>query len=281
MNYIVLSQHVPPRLYRDEVGVSYNYPPRYRNRIAPGDRFIYHQPRGAGGERDGMVYFGCGVIGEISEDDGDENSLNAELLDYVRFQSLVTVVHRGRFREPDITRPANLIGNAVRIISMGTACSIIDLARTSPPWAWEESPETGPEANGVTQTEQSDAVLRQRLSELDRKYEASNPQERRRLLTALHRPSSMANTIKRLYGTTCSICGMEGFEKRDGSRYAEVHHVEELSAGMPGSLGSRNIMVVCANCHRMLHYAQVEVDDVKYGWRITVNAQEYLVKRLT
>ena len=135
MNYIVLSQHIPPRLYRDVVGVSYNYPMRYRNRVSSGDRFIYHQPRVAGGSRGGMVYLGCGVIGEISEDDGDKNLLNAELLDYVPFQSLVPVVHRGRFRKPNITRPVNLIGNAARIISMETARSIIDVARTSPPWA--------------------------------------------------------------------------------------------------------------------------------------------------
>lgn len=278
MNYIVLSQHVPPRHYRDEVGVLYNYPRRYRRRIASSDRFIYHQPRGEGG---GMVYFGCGAIGDVSVDDTDGNSFNAELLDYVPFERSVPVVHRGRFLEPEITQPANFRGNAVRIISVETARSIVQKGRTPPPWPWNDTQETSASVISSTLAESSDAELRQKLSELDRKYESSNPQERRRLLTALHRPSSVANTIKRLYGTTCAICGTEGFEKRDGSRYAEVHHVEELSAGNPGSLGSRNIMVVCANCHRMMHYADVIVRDVRDGWQVTINDQQHYVGRLT
>ena len=44
MNYVILSQQVPPKSYSDELGVVYNYPKRYWRRLAEGDRFIYHQP---------------------------------------------------------------------------------------------------------------------------------------------------------------------------------------------------------------------------------------------
>ena len=102
----------------------------------------------------------------------------------------------------------------------------------------------------------------------------------RRLLDSLHRPSSVSRIIKQLYGTTCAICGREGFPKRDGAKYAEVHHVEEVSSNSPGVLGSQNMIVVCATCHRMLHYADVEVDQTASGWLITINGHQHRLKRL-
>ena len=229
----------------------------------------------------GMDYFGCGVIGDLSIDHPDGNSFNAELLDYMPFKKRVPVAHGGNYLEPDITQPANFRGNAVRIVSVETARLIVRRSRTDVPWTWDDSPDAPAATTALALTGSSEHVLRQRLAELDRKYGSSNPQERRRMLTALHRPSSIANVIKQLYGTTCAICGYEGFEKRDGRRYAEVHHVDELSAGNPGTLASRNIMVVCANCHRMMHYADVVVREVGDGWQVSVNDQQHFINRLS
>ena len=274
MNYVILSQRVPPDNYRDELGALYNYPKRYWNRINTGDRFIYHQPRSTRGG--GMVYLGCGSIGEISPDPADLTRRNAELVDYTQFTRPVPVVRRGRFLEPGISSQAQMIGNAVRLVDEETAKLILQRSRAAPPWTWE----VVQEHEGSFSHASAGPQLIEALSRFDTKYASSKPEVRRRLLDSLHRPSSVSRIIKQLYGTTCAICGREGFPKRDGTKYAEVHHVEEISTKSLGVLGSQNMIVVCATCHRMLHYADVEVDPTASGWLITINGQQHRLKRL-
>lgn len=271
MAYIILTQKVPPENYRDEVGVIYSYPKRYWKRVFSGDRFIYHQPRTKGG---GMVYFGSGVIGSISPDPDDESLRNAELLYYMRFTSPVAVVNETDFLEPDILRPADLRGNAVRGISEEVANLILLYAGTETPWYWDVKAPLLQDADGVGDGEK---LLQRRLARFDREYSNLEPQSRRLLLLRLNRPSSVGQLVKDLRGTTCVICGTPGFVKRDGSRYAEVHHVEELSTRNPGVLGSDNMIVVCANCHRKLHYAEVDVSQSEGGWTIVINGETYFV----
>lgn len=274
MKYVILSQRVPPDNYRDELGAVYNYPKRYWNRINTGDRFIYHQPRSTRGV--GMVYLGCGSIGEIVPDPADQNRRNAELLDYTQFPRPVPVVRRGRFLEPAISSQAQMIGNAVRLVDKETAKLIVQESRAIPPWIWEDRQE---QEEGVAQTSTGPNLM-EALSRFDAKYAESEPEVRRRLLSGLHRPSSISKIVKRLYGTTCVICGREGFPKRDGTKYAEVHHVEEINSKSPGVLGSQNVIIVCATCHRMLHYADVKVDPTDSGWLITINGHSHLIQRL-
>ena len=272
MGYIILSQKNPPDNYRDEIGVTYNYPKRYWTRVHDGDRFIYHQPRTRGG---GMVYFGAGVIGTISPDPEDEKSRrHAELLDYTTFAQPVPIVDKKRFVEPDIARPADLRGNAVRRISDEVADLILRRAKTEAPWYWDGTAPPGRDTDDLAAREQS---LRESLARFDREYSDVAPQSRQAFLQQLHRPSSVSRLVKALRGTTCVLCGTPGFLKRDGGRYAEVHHVEELSTGMPGVLGSDNMVVVCATCHRKLHYADVAVSQSEGGWTIVINGETHHV----
>ena len=275
MNYVILSQRVPPDNYRDELGALYNYPKRYWNRINTGDRFIYHQPRSIRGG--GMVYLGCGSIGEIGPDPADPTRRNAELVDYAQFTRPVPVVRRGRFLEPGISSQAQMIGNAVRLVDGNTARLILQRSRATPPWTWEIVREHERSYSHAS----PGAQLMEALARFDAKYASSEPEARRRLLDSLHRPSSVGRIIKQLYGTTCTICGREGFPKRDGTKYAEIHHVEEISTKSPGVLGSKNVIVVCATCHRMLHYADVKVDPIVSGWLITINGHQHRIQTLT
>jgi predicted HNH restriction endonuclease len=61
--------------------------------------------------------------------------------------------------------------------------------------------------------------------------------------------------------------------KRDGKRYCEVHHLFHLSGDPPSEcLAPDYLVVLCANCHRRMHYARVS-DPVRIdgGWSIKVD----------
>lgn len=50
----------------------------------------------------------------------------------------------------------------------------------------------------------------------------------------------------------CELCDSLSFKTLDGSSYLEVHHVKKLADG--GSDQLSNVVALCPNCHRELHY---------------------------
>ncbi len=64
-----------------------------------------------------------------------------------------------------------------------------------------------------------------------------------------------ATDLKKLYGYECQVSHQPGFQKTDGTPYAEVHHLVAL--GQKGDDDPRNMLVVDPRIHRMLHYAKV------------------------
>ena len=68
----------------------------------------------------------------------------------------------------------------------------------------------------------------------------------------------LARDAKRYHGSTCMVCGFN-FEARYGelgAGYIEAHHLTPFSElqGRPTQLNpSTDFIVVCPNCHRMLH----------------------------
>ncbi len=55
-------------------------------------------------------------------------------------------------------------------------------------------------------------------------------------------------------GPACQLCGFT-FRRSDHGWYSESHHVESISLG--GQDHPDNLLVVCANHHKQLHYAEV------------------------
>ncbi len=274
MAYVILTQRVPPDDYRDEIGTLYNYPRRYWRRLYTGDRMIYHQPRDR--SNGGMVYFGCGVVGDIQPDPHDPNRRNAEIVDYTAFERHVPVTRRGRFLEPAINRQVDMVGNAVRTIDEPTALAILSASHTQPPWAWLPTGGTGAPPSSPT----NEADLRRAIDTFDQHYASLAPERRARTLSTLHRPSSIGAYLKQLYGTRCRICGVDGFLQRIGTSYAEIHHVDELSTEHPGVLGTQNILILCPTCHRKLHFANVTVIPTSLGWDMTINGRHVAVQRM-
>ena len=62
-----------------------------------------------------------------------------------------------------------------------------------------------------------------------------------------------------------------GFQKRNGVPYVEAHHVMPVSRMQVGSLAASNIMTVCTNHHRQLHYGKdVSVEIGKTGFTVVI-----------
>jgi hypothetical protein len=73
--------------YEDRTGVSYQYPRMYKGLITPGERFVYYRGRRRrDGRRLPQVYFGTGVVGEVSTDAASGNRLTCRILDYRPFE---------------------------------------------------------------------------------------------------------------------------------------------------------------------------------------------------
>jgi len=59
--------------------------------------------------------------------------------------------------------------------------------------------------------------------------------------------------LRKFYDKECQICKTPHFETKTG-KYAEVHHI--ISWEKTHDDSSNNLIVICANCHRKMHYAK-------------------------
>jgi 5-methylcytosine-specific restriction endonuclease McrA len=123
------------------------------------------------------------------------------------------------------------------------------------------------------------AALRTRLRTLQRPTQPKTPEtlkEIQRVLKTYERPSAITKYVKQTRGSTCQLCGYKGFKKRNGKLYCEVHHLFHLSKNPPPMcLGPEYLVVLCATCHRRMHYADVgdAVRDGK-GWRVSIDGEK-------
>jgi 5-methylcytosine-specific restriction endonuclease McrA len=122
--------------------------------------------------------------------------------------------------------------------------------------------------------------LKRQLDDLQPGMRPQNPEVLRkiqRVLKLYERTSSITRYVKQTRGSTCQLCGEFGFVKRNGKRYCEVHHLFHLSTNPPAScLAPEFLIVLCATCHRRMHYADVgEPIREDNGWRVRVDDTEH------
>ncbi len=115
------------------------------------------------------------------------------------------------------------------------------------------------------------------IQKLDLKYR-NTPEFKETIVELIQRPTLLSNAIKERYGYKCMICGYPGFLKKDGGKYAEVHHMIELNKKSPETLQSWNLLVVCPLCHKKLHYADVKSEFLDPGWKIMIDGEEHVIK---
>ncbi len=101
------------------------------------------------------------------------------------------------------------------------------------------------------------------VNELENKMKNQPPEIKQRISSYIER-GTIANKVKKITGYKCLICEALdlpplSFKKSNGDYYIETHHVEQVSTLKKGVLSITNLMTVCANHHRQLHYGQSEI----------------------
>lgn len=78
------------------------------------------------------------------------------------------------------------------------------------------------------------------------------------VIQTIKRYQSIVDKLKTRYGNRCQIgnCGFT-FRKKDNSNYSEAHHLVPLAE--QGTQEEDNVVIICANHHRMFHYSTVQL----------------------
>jgi predicted HNH restriction endonuclease/predicted RNA-binding protein with PUA-like domain len=121
------------------------------------------------------------------------------------------------------------------------------------------------------------------LTVLQRKYLHASPEVKERISRYIERGST-GTMVKKQLGYKCQVCaalGREplGFRKNNGEPYAEAHHVTPVSAMQAGSLAASNVMVVCANHHRQMHYGGIDVVIGEKSFDFAIDGQLIAIPR--
>lgn len=112
------------------------------------------------------------------------------------------------------------------------------------------------------------------LAVIEEKYRHASPEVKDKLSKTIERGPVGAH-VKRAMGFRCQLCAALGqnpisFLKKNDEFYVEAHHVMPVSKKEVGSLAASNIMVLCANHHRQMHYGRVDVVIQATAFDVTV-----------
>jgi hypothetical protein len=268
---LVLSQHLDGSShYDDHIGYLYHFARVYHKVIVPGDNFIYYCPEEA---EWGRFYFGCGTIGDVMPDPESDEVFYCELLDYVPFPLPLEIkLPNGDYYETN-TPVKPFFRRAVRHIPDSVYQTIIAKAGLEEDLFAGENP-------FPLGGDSLDPV--ERLMNFNHIFMTATPRQQRRLSDRIEAGTYAGRKLAELNNYTCQLCQQRGFEQKTGRPYLEAHHFLSLHKKEPKSLCSENIIVVCPGCHRMLHYAKVELEILPQGYlRLTLNGKVYELRRNT
>ena len=78
-------------------------------------------------------------------------------------------------------------------------------------------------------------------------------------------PHNLRVLLGEIYQGRCQVCDFT-FLKKDDKPYFEIHHIDPVESHQP-----KNLMVVCANCHRQFQFANADHIFNDESWLIKVN----------
>jgi len=122
------------------------------------------------------------------------------------------------------------------------------------------------------------------LAAMEKKYRHASPEVKERISKYIER-GSIGGLVKKQTGFKCQVCdalGRDplGFKKKSGEHYVEAHHVKAVSGKEVGSLGASNVMTVCANHHRQLHYGGINVVIGEESFEFVIETKPVKIPRL-
>jgi hypothetical protein len=199
-------------------------------------------------------------VRSVYEDTEEADHYYAQLTDYRPFRSAISY-YTGPDEQP--WEPWKSMRNSVRRIDALTFTRVLEAGGLSVgtiPDEWVAATDSLRRAYGK--------AYRPRL-----KASPARLRKMQRILEVFERPSHITNRVKAERGDTCQLCGQRGFLMRNGRRYCEVHHLFHLSDNPPAEcLQPFYLVVLCATCHRRMHYAAVgEPEQCEGGWRVIID----------
>jgi predicted HNH restriction endonuclease len=121
----------------------------------------------------------------------------------------------------------------------------------------------GEELDDLPSPAQQSAVTPDKLATMEEKYLHATPEVKERVSRTIER-GPVGALVKQATGFKCQLCealGLNpvGFLKENGEPYVEAHHVMPISKKEVGSLAASNVMTLCANHHRQIHYGGIDI----------------------
>lgn len=123
------------------------------------------------------------------------------------------------------------------------------------------------------------------IADLEAKMRTMKPAQKLRVSTYIER-GRIATLAKRHTGYKCLLCEAMKldpieFLKENGDPYVEAHHVDQVANLTVGALGLANIITLCANHHRQMHYGNVDLlSSTKTQFKFRVDEKEFVIKRI-
>ncbi|WP_035558065.1 hypothetical protein [Hymenobacter sp. IS2118] len=123
------------------------------------------------------------------------------------------------------------------------------------------------------------------IAELEAKMQKMKPEQKLRVSVYIER-GRIATLAKRQTGYKCLLCeAMKlkpiGFLKENGQPYVEAHHVDQVANLAVGALGLANIITLCANHHRQMHYGNVDLlSATKTQFKFRVDGKDFVIKKI-
>ncbi|MBI3701802.1 MAG: EVE domain-containing protein [Afipia sp.] len=122
-----------------------------------------------------------------------------------------------------------------------------------------------------------------KLAEIERRLLSAAPAVKTVVSKRFER-GPIGDEVKRANGYKCQICeqlGLPplGFKKIDGKHYVEAHHVVPISTKALGSAAHGNVISVCPNHHRQLHFGGVRVDFAKSAFLFYLPEKAVRIKK--
>lgn len=115
------------------------------------------------------------------------------------------------------------------------------------------------------------------IAALEERYRSADAKVKARVSNFIER-GTIGDTVKRANGYRCQICEAldldpVGFQRRHGGTYVEAHHVQQVSTRGAGVLAPSNIMTLCANHHRQMHFGRVSVAVSSQGFEVDLEGR--------